>query len=165
MKSKKVYLLLGTNLGNKTKNLKTAIENLKKQLGPIVKSSHMYVSPPWGVSEIQEDYYNIAICLTTNKNPNQALERIQFIEKSMGRVRNKPNESRIIDIDILLWESKIIQEKGLEVPHPRLQLRKFALQPLAEIAPEIIHPVYKLRIEELLSKCEDQSEARRINEE
>lgn len=157
-----VHLLLGSNLNNKISNLEIAVDQIEDQLGNIISKSSIYRSPPWGVNEVQNEYFNQAIKLQTYLNATEILKRIQKIEKSMGRTRTKPNESRIIDIDILLWGAEMIQEKNLQIPHPRLHLRKFALLPLAEIDSGLIHPVLRTTIKELILICPDNSKVERI---
>ncbi|MCC6815935.1 MAG: 2-amino-4-hydroxy-6-hydroxymethyldihydropteridine diphosphokinase [Saprospiraceae bacterium] len=150
-----IHLLLGTNLGDKKNNILTAIKNIQEKIGKQSKVSSIYESEPWGVNEPQDNYYNLAIQVITSHSPTTTLAIIHSIEESMGRFRKIQNESRIIDIDILLWEDKIIKKTNLEIPHPRLHLRKFALVPLEEIGPEVIHPVFNLSIQEILRNCTD----------
>lgn len=157
------YLLLGTNLGDRRNNFLQACSLLEKNAGNINKISGIYETEPWGFSTSQW-FYNMAIELHTELTPEELLHVILKNEKILGRERTKNDtyENRIIDIDILLFENQIIQSETLEIPHPRMHLRKFALSPLIEIAPDIIHPVLKKKMRQLLDECKDNSNVSNI---
>ena len=149
------YLLLGSNIGNKIANLEKAKIEIGQTGIQITKASLVYETEPWGFTN-PEIFLNQALEIETLLKPDQVLRRLQFIEKHSGRIKKKKGyESRIIDIDILLYENEIIQQEDITVPHPLLALRRFALIPLCEIAPSFVHPVLKKEIKELLKECKD----------
>jgi 2-amino-4-hydroxy-6-hydroxymethyldihydropteridine diphosphokinase len=143
------YLLLGSNLGNRKEILDKAIEMLSQKVGIIVSQSKDYETKPWGVTD-QPDFLNLAISIQTKLKPFEILEQTQSIENQLGRVRKEKWGARLIDIDIMFYGNKIIDEPNLKVPHPLMQERDFALNPLAEIAPELVHPVLGKTVLELL---------------
>jgi 2-amino-4-hydroxy-6-hydroxymethyldihydropteridine diphosphokinase len=158
---KKVFLGIGTNLGNKESNLEQAVARIEEYIGPVINSSSIYETEPWGF-EAKDEFLNIVVKVETDQTPSGTLEKILMIESLMGRVRGqKRYSSRLIDIDILLYEDMIVEEESLKIPHPLLQQRKFVLVPLCEIASEIIHPVLKKSIAELLELCEDRGEVKK----
>jgi 2-amino-4-hydroxy-6-hydroxymethyldihydropteridine diphosphokinase len=144
---KLVYLSLGSNVGDCTANLKAAIDRLGS-FGEVVAVSSFYETEPVEFAD-QPWFLNCAVKLNTEKMPKQLLNRVLDIEREMGRRREKKNGPRIIDIDILLFGNSIIDTKGLTVPHAAMHARRFVLEPLAEIAPEVRHPVFKRTVREL----------------
>ena len=144
---KLVYLSLGSNVGDSVANLNTAIERLNS-VGEVVAVSSFYETEPVEFAD-QPWFLNCAVKLNTEKMPKQLLNRVLDIEREMGRRREKKNGPRIIDIDILLFGNSIIDTKGLTVPHAAMHTRRFVLEPLAEIAPEARHPVFKRTVREL----------------
>lgn len=142
-----VYLSLGSNLGDREANLRTAIEKLG-HIGSIAAVSSFYETEPLEVTN-QPWFLNCAVKLDTEKMPRQLISAILALEQSMGRQRKQPKAQRTIDIDILLFGSSVIEIPSLTVPHPRLHERRFVLDPLAEIAPDARHPVFKRSIREL----------------
>lgn len=151
----KVYLLLGGNLGDKPAIFAAAQEKLRRQLGNITSKSAIYETEPWGF-ESDDLFWNQVLEVDTRLSPREVLEQTQLIEKELGRIRHKNRyESRLIDIDILFYDERVIQQKDLIIPHPRIQERKFTLAPLCEIAPNLVHPVLKKTIKQLLEKCTD----------
>lgn len=149
-----VFLLLGSNLGNRVTNLAEARLYISRQAGKIITQSSVYKTAAWGNTD-QPDFYNQAIEIQAFKNPLETLATLLDIEKMMGRTRETKWGSRLIDIDILLWNQDIIHKPALSVPHPHMIDRRFVLTPLAEIAPEFIHPVLNKSITELLRACAD----------
>lgn len=151
------YFSLGTNQGNKTKNLQKAIDLIAEKIGSINKISSVYKTDSWGFES--DDFFNICIETSTGLNPENLLKAIHEIESSLGRKRDESNEykPRIIDIDVLLFEDEIIFSKDLIVPHKDMLNRKFVMVPLAEIAPNFIHPIAKQRIQICLENCADTS--------
>ena len=158
---KKVFLGIGTNLGNKESNLEQAVARIKEYIGPVLKSSAIYETEPWGF-QAKDEFLNMVVKVETNLTPSGLLGRILMIESLLGRVRGeKQYSSRLIDIDILLFEDMIVNKESLKIPHPLLHERKFVLVPLCEIASEFIHPVLKKSIADLLKICEDQSDVKK----
>jgi 2-amino-4-hydroxy-6-hydroxymethyldihydropteridine diphosphokinase len=145
---KVVYLSLGSNLGDRAANLRTAIKELQ-EIGEVVAVSSFYETEPMEVAD-QPWFLNCAVALKTKLMPRQFLTRMLKIERDMGRRRVRPKGPRTIDIDILLFGDSIVHTPQLDVPHPAMHQRRFVLQPLAEIAPDTRHPVFKRKIGELL---------------
>jgi 2-amino-4-hydroxy-6-hydroxymethyldihydropteridine diphosphokinase len=143
----RVYLSLGSNVGDRAANLNTAIDRLRA-FGEVVAISSFYETEPVEFTA-QPWFLNCAITLNTEKTPKQLLAAILDIEQQLGRRRAQNKGPRIIDIDILLFGNSIVDEPGLTIPHPALQERRFVLEPLAEIAPDAPHPVLKRTIGEL----------------
>ena len=148
------FLLLGTNLGDRKKNLIVARQAIESSVGTISKQSSLYKSAAWGKTN-QPEFYNQAIEVLTPLSPEDVLQEILFIEQTMGRRREEKWGERIIDIDILLYGNEIIATPDLVVPHPEMANRKFALKPLAEIAAHTVHPLLKIKIQKLLEQCRD----------
>lgn len=149
-----VYVLLGTNIGNKLNNLEVAITLIGNSVGKISKLSKIYETEAWGKTD-QPSFYNQVILLTTHLHPEQLLLRLLDIESDIGRVRYEKWGERIIDIDILYFDDQIVKTLQLQVPHPEIQNRRFTLIPLLEVAPNLIHPVLNRTTEELLADCTD----------
>ncbi len=151
-----VILLLGTNIGNRLENINSAIDLIKKSAGKVLNKSSIYETEPWGFSS-DLAFYNIAILLETNLSPFELINNISIIEKTIGRERsnNTGYENRIIDIDIISFENIVINSPELEIPHPRMHLRKFTLLPIMEIYPDWIHPTINKNISDLLKDCND----------
>ena len=159
---KKVFLGLGSNLGDKRKNLDEAKIRIEESIGKIVNCSSVYQTEPWGFKS-ENDFLNMVICVETNLHPSGLLGRILMIESQMGRTRcDNQYSSREIDIDILLYENEIVDEIALKIPHPKLHERRFVLVPLCEIGSEIIHPVLNQSVESLLKSCKDKSKVRKF---
>jgi 2-amino-4-hydroxy-6-hydroxymethyldihydropteridine diphosphokinase len=154
----RIYLGLGSNLGDKDANLLQAIEQIKEQIGPLVARSVFFVSEPWGFKS-DNPFLNACVAADTALNPTECLLCLKAIEKTMGRPEKASGEykDRLIDLDILFYDDLVLQSPTLTLPHPLLHLRDFVLSPLAEIAPELIHPVYKKTICELLAALNGQS--------
>ena len=156
-----VYFLMGSNLGNSKEQLLLAIENIEKYIGPIIKLSSLYSTAAWGNNK-QPDFLNQVIIVQTLLAPQIVLNEILAIEEKMGRVRTVKNAARIIDIDILFFNSEIIKVKDLIIPHPEIQNRRFVLIPLVEIAGLILHPILKKNAQELLNICTDNLNVQKI---
>ena len=156
-----VYLSVGSNLGNRENNLEQAVSRIVEYIGPVLKSSSIYITEPWGF-KAEEEFLNIVLKIGTELTPSGILGRILMIESLLGRVRDKKQyTSRLIDIDILMYGDIILDGESLKIPHPLLHKRKFVLVPLCEIETDIIHPVLNKSFAELLESCEDQSEVKK----
>ena len=152
-----VYLLLGSNLGDKINALKEATEKIEVQIGKITAHSRFYETQAWGKTD-QPDFINQAIAIDTKLSPDEVLTAILLIEKEMGRERTEKWAERIIDIDILLYGNLVVNKKDLVIPHPHLHERNFALVPLMEIAGEEEHPILHKTIEDIYFDCNDKLE-------
>ena len=142
---KTVYLSLGSNIGDREANLRAAVERLG-----VARQSPIYETEP--VDYVHQRWFlNLVVELETELFPRQLLARTQKIERELGRVRGIPKGPRTIDIDILLYGSAIVKTPALEIPHPRMAARRFVLAPLADLAPELRHPVTRLSIREMLA--------------
>lgn len=141
---KKVILGIGSNLGNKKQNIEKAL-NLIKEKTKIIKTSNLYVTEPVGYLN-QNMFLNGVLILNTILKPLELLNFLKSIEKKLKRIKTFKNGPRTIDLDILYYEDKIIKQKDLIIPHPRLYERSFVLKPLNEIDPEFIDPVLKINI-------------------
>jgi 2-amino-4-hydroxy-6-hydroxymethyldihydropteridine diphosphokinase len=150
----KAYLLTGGNIGERESFLAKARELLTDQCGAITRASSLYETAAWG-NTAQAAFLNQALELETKLNARQLIRRILKIEKTIGRVREEKYGPRIIDIDILLFNDDITNLSFLKVPHPEMQNRRFVLMPMNEIASELIHPVLKKSISQLLAECRD----------
>jgi deoxyguanosine kinase len=159
------YLSLGTNQGNKLENLQNALHLIADKVGTIQKISSIYKTASWGFNG--ENFNNICIKVATYQSPETVLRTILSIEKELGRERTNQEgyQNRNIDIDILLFEDDIILSKNLIVPHSKMLERKFVMVPLAEIAPNALHPIEKKQVHICLQNCNDSSEITKIEEQ
>ena len=149
-----VYLGLGSNLGNREALLHQSIQEIKKQIGTVSLQSAFYVTEPWGFQS-EHPFLNAVVCCQTCLSPLQVLDLTQKIEKRLGRTHKSENRQytdRPIDIDLLLYNDLAISTPRLTLPHPLMHQRRFVLEPLAEIAPNLVHPVLKQTITELLQQ-------------
>jgi 2-amino-4-hydroxy-6-hydroxymethyldihydropteridine diphosphokinase len=160
---KTVYLAIGTNIGDRESNLAKAVAMVEEHIGPVKHASSVYETEPWGFHS--ENYFlNMVIEVEASLRPSGLLGRILMIESFLGRLREgKEYKSRIIDIDILLYDKRIIKTKVLVIPHPRMHERRFVLIPLSEITEDLIHPVLCKSIRELLDECPDKSKVKPYN--
>ena len=159
------YLSLGTNQGNKLKNLQDAIDFIAEKAGTILAISSIYKTAAWGFQG--DDFYNICLKVSTYHPPEKLMTILLNIESELGRVRKKTDgySNRNIDIDILLFDDEIIFSPTLTVPHPKMLERKFVLFPLAEIAGNTMHPITKKTISICKTNCDDASEISVVNEQ
>jgi 2-amino-4-hydroxy-6-hydroxymethyldihydropteridine diphosphokinase len=158
-----IYLLLGSNLGNRRSALSQATDYLREAIGPLIDQSSVYETAPWGLSD-QPAFLNQVLGMNTNQLPFQLLAITQGIEKKMGRKKKEKWGARSIDIDILYYGDQQIQSELLNIPHPYLHERRFTLVPLVEIAPDFVHPVLQVTQRTLLETCPDQGEVIKADE-
>lgn len=145
------YIGIGSNLGNRQENCLRAIELLEKSGILVTKRSLMYETEPWGKKD-QPRFINMAIEIETFLEPRELLKTIKDVEGEMGRKDSFKWGPRVVDLDILLFDSIIVKEDDLEIPHPLMHERDFVLRPLCEIAPERIHPILKVRVCDLMQE-------------
>jgi len=159
-----VFLMLGSNLGDREGNLKLAREKIMKDIGILTGISIIYESEPWGFRH-ENDFLNQVLILETALQASEILTCTRNIELVLGRDHTPGTyAARVIDIDILFFNDEIINQTDLIVPHQALHLRRFVLVPLAEISPNLVHPVFQKSISELLKECTDPLSLKRFNE-
>jgi 2-amino-4-hydroxy-6-hydroxymethyldihydropteridine diphosphokinase len=150
-----IYLSLGSNLGDRLANLQNAISSLPPNIQPLTRSS-VYETSPWGYSD-QPDFYNQVIKAETLFEPTDVLATIKNLEVSLGRQETFRFGPRLIDLDLLFFDTLILNSPKLTIPHPRITERAFVLVPLAEIAPDLIHPGVGKTIQQLKSSIDNSS--------
>lgn len=157
-----VYLLTGGNLGNRMEYLAKAKEQIEKKCGVLLLQSSVYETAAWG-NEDQGAFLNQVLQIETELTAGKLLQAIFEIENNLGRKREMKYGPRTIDIDILFYGDAIVEQKGLKIPHPKIQNRRFVLTPLQEIAADKVHPVLFKTITRLLNECPDPLEVNKIN--
>lgn len=153
-KSAQSHLLIGGNLGDREQNMQTARDWIAERAGPILRTSSLYETAAWGVTD-QPDFLNQVLLIETYLSPIDLLGAVQWIEDTMGRVRERKWGERLIDIDILFYDNQIIDLPRLQIPHPGIPDRNFVLAPLREIAADFVHPSFQKSIETLSLACTD----------
>lgn len=154
-----VYIGLGTNLGDKEQHLRDAVQKIEEQIGKVVSLSAFYVTAPWGFDSVNS-FLNAVVCVDTEFSPLELLQATQAAERELGRASKSIQgvyTDRIIDIDILLYEDRILSTTSssgaaLNLPHPLMAKRDFVMRPLAEIAPELVHPLLGKTMREILAE-------------
>lgn len=159
MAKNQAFISLGTNLGDRIHNLKKAVHAIESNLGEIILQSALYETKPWGKSD-QPDFLNQVILILTDKIPQACLNTLSSIERQLGRTRDEKWGARIIDLDLLYVNDQIINTKKLILPHPGIPYRRFVLVPMAEIAPDFIHPHLLKNQIQLLDECTDKLEVK-----
>ena len=158
MASESVFILLGSNLGDRELLVNQACTMMEERCGKIVSKSRLYESEPWGFKS-EHWFLNQVVVLNTEMSPDDLMDALLAIEKELGRDRTTPHEgyvSRPMDLDILYWGKDLIVEKQhVIVPHPRLHKRRFTLLPLCDVAPDYVHPILKKTNRQLLDECQD----------
>lgn len=150
------YLLTGSNLGDRLSHLKQAVLHLTVHTAvEIDRISQVYETAPWGKTD-QQSFYNQALKIKTSLSAIELLDLVLDIEQRIGRKRKERWGPRCIDIDIIFYEDEISKTRQLELPHPRLQDRRFVLVPMVELTPNHLHPVFQKTVSELLEECKDQ---------
>jgi 2-amino-4-hydroxy-6-hydroxymethyldihydropteridine diphosphokinase len=156
-----IYLITGGNMGNRQAVLEECARQIGVLIGPVRRASGLYETAAWGKTD-QAAFLNQVLYCETNLGAQEVLEQCLGIERQMGRVREVKWSARIIDIDILFYGDEIIRSHHLQIPHPHIPQRRFVLEPLCEIAPDLVHPVLKRRMRDLLAECPDQLAVRRL---
>ncbi len=149
------YLGLGSNLGSRERNLEDAVEKMQECGCQVTRCSSVFETEPWGVDPDQPLYLNAVVEIRTSEGINDLMVRLQSIEHAMGRGGRSSNEPRVIDIDVLIFGDAVFHNGIVTVPHPRLEHRRFVLEPLSELAPDFLHPVLKVPVRTLLQQCPD----------
>ena len=153
----KTFLLLGANLGDRVQTLRRVADLIAGRVGRVVQQSKLYETAPWGITD-QPAYLNQVMAVDTTLEPEAVLIQTQGIEQELGRVRHEKWGARLIDVDILYYGGLVMQSATLTIPHPYLHQRRFTLVPLAEIAPDFVHPALLKTTVELLAECGDVGE-------
>ena len=157
-----VYLLLGSNLGDRQRFINEAARLLQKRVGTVLKPSSIYETEPWGFTN-KNNFLNQVLLVETSLNSYELLKIIKAIETKIGRIKkNQQYIPRCIDIDILFYNDEVYFSDDLVIPHPRLHDRMFTLVPLNEIAPEYLHPILKKTIRKLIYDCDDKLTVRKV---
>ncbi|MXV15385.1 2-amino-4-hydroxy-6-hydroxymethyldihydropteridine diphosphokinase [Hufsiella ginkgonis] len=157
-----VYLLLGSNLGNRESYLQQARLHIAHKIGEIATESSLYSTESWGKTD-QPEFINQVIVVNSALSAEEVLREVLHIEQLLGRERSQKWDSRTIDIDILFYGAEIIDTPDLVIPHPQLHLRNFTLVPLAELSPGLVHPALHLSIEEIIENSSDKLAVKKIN--
>lgn len=157
-----VYLILGSNLGDRTVFIESAKKMLEENTGTILQQSSVYETEPWGF-EHGNQFLNQVVLFETELGPVNLLKKIKRIETDLGRVRGKERYSaRFIDIDILFYDRLVFSDAELTIPHPELANRRFVLEPLAELGPDFSHPVSGFSVKKLLELCLDSGLVKKV---
>jgi 2-amino-4-hydroxy-6-hydroxymethyldihydropteridine diphosphokinase len=156
------YLITGGNMGQRDEQLAYAARLIEERCGTVIDRSSLYETAAWGKTD-QNSFLNQALVLVTSLNARDLLNEILYIENLMGRDRVEKYGPRIIDIDIIFFNHQIIREDGLTIPHPEMAKRRFVLEPLNQVIPAYIHPVYYKTVSELLERCDDKLPVKKIS--
>lgn len=149
-----IYLLSGSNLGDRKRNLENALQLIQRRIGAVIKCSEVYGSKAWGEKD-QPDFYNQVMEVETDIPHEPLLMQLQTIEKELGKLKVGKWRERLIDLDILYYRNRIVRTPQLIIPHPEIQNRNFTLKPLCEIAGEEVHPVLLKSHDQMLQESPD----------
>ena len=155
------YLITGGNMGQRQEQLAYAARLVEERCGTIIDRSSIFETAAWGKTD-QASFLNQALVVETTINARDLLNEILYIENLMGRDRIEKYGPRIIDIDIIFFNHQVIRENGLVIPHPEMARRRFVLEPLNQVIPAYIHPIYYKTVNELLSECDDALPVKKI---
>jgi 2-amino-4-hydroxy-6-hydroxymethyldihydropteridine diphosphokinase len=159
---RQIYLCIGGNLGEREANLEETVEFIDFNIGDVIAVSSVYESEPWGMTDVP-NFLNQVVLVESELRNEELLAEVEGLEEFYGRERSDEKYlSREMDVDILFIDGEIIEEDNLRVPHPRMSERRFVLEPLAEIASDLMHPELKLSAAELLKACKDQGKVTRL---
>lgn len=160
-----VILSLGSNQGNRLENIQDCIQLIHQEIGTVIKVSRLYETPAWGFES--DAFYNCALVIHTSKTAHEILTQVLKVEKKLGRVRMEAPgyHSRIIDIDLIAFDSEIIDSETLQIPHPLMQNRRFVLLPMQDLDLDWKHPILKMTITDLLEASPDQSVCEVVQDE
>jgi 2-amino-4-hydroxy-6-hydroxymethyldihydropteridine diphosphokinase len=157
-----VFLSIGSNSGDRSVYLQQSLKWIEQGIGNIVKHSDIYETQSWGFEG--QNFLNMVVKVETSLTPQGIIDIIQSVEQQMGRVRiSGQYADRIIDLDILFFEKEVISDKNLIIPHPRLHERLFVLEPMMDIAPDFVHPVFNKPIQQLREECQDKGWIKKCN--
>ena len=157
------FLHLGSNLGDRQKYLSDASMLIARLLGKIIEYSPVYETVAWGNKD-QNDFLNQAIKIQTIHSPQDLMDKIHIIEQNLGRKKEIKWGPRVIDIDIIFYEDMVIDDPGLQIPHPYLAERNFVLEPLKDIAPDFLHPVLNKTVDTLYKMKNDQTQVKLLSD-
>ena len=149
------YIITGGNIGRVADHLATAASLLEERCGTIIDRSPIYETEPWGSAQ-QQNFLNQVLVIETKLSAKEVMNEIGIIENQMGRERKEKNGPRIIDVDIVFFNHQVINDPGLTIPHPHMANRRFVLEPLNQVAPAYIHPVFYKTVKQLLEECPDE---------
>lgn len=153
------YIGIGSNLGDRLRNFRQAIDLLREHFSSIITSPCYETEPLPGTEG--GPFLNGVVAVETDQNPQELLKLLQAIESKLGRVRKQHWGARTMDLDLLLYGQEVVQSEGLTIPHPELKNRRFVLQPLADLAPDLLHPTLQKSVRQLLRECPDQGRVMR----
>lgn len=157
-----IYLCIGGNLGEREANLEETLMFLEFNFGDIMAVSSVYESDAWGMQDAPR-FLNQVVCIESELSNEELLTEIAELEEFYGRERSDEEYlSREMDVDVLMIDQEVIDEDKLKVPHPRMEMRRFVLEPLQEIAPDLIHPVFQKTVSALLSECTDNTKLSKV---